>query len=1666
MAARAFAAMKISAATQTILFRGDGNVDKHTHLTHLLTHINSLSSKKAHKVHHRILAAQTVLAALGTAATPTCPTVSRFGQYTEIQFDDKHKIVGAKTLEFALDKARVTNVPPEERSFHVFYQLLAGASPEQRNEWRLNPDPAHWNYLASGSKAIEKADSDGFGKLLAALKTLGLSKKSQSHVLAVLAAILHLGQIQFVEAKNTETHDVETRVRNLDQVELVASLLGLDAAALESSLLQHTGYIGVDKCTVVHSVQQALEYTAKLASTLYALLFTWVTEFINSRLHFDNAHAMIAVAAFPGTQATWEPTPTHPSGSGVWAALANHVDAKVDKFSAEYIHALHAEFAIDANSPASLSLPVPSEPDTRTLRRRFAAELAERMPLDVLALFKSQCTNEFVAGLFALKAVADAAAAKSAHVPAKPLRKSSIKRKSKSGKSADEAAGPTILDELDGALKELLGDLTETNVMFVMCGHGHAAAQATLALAGPVLSSGGGLANYLVRAPLSRMVTRYGGLMTSRGLDEARPMRDRVDGLLRGIGVEDHVLGRESVWVGWKAVNMMERDLKKFKEWKKAQRGAGVDDATGSQYSAVAPGRGGGAGGAFDDGASYVSEDETYMSDNASMYDGFSIANGYSSTKGGAPGGAGASSAYGYSGLGSRSVMPDAASRAGAADQVEMLPAKDPTMPRVIEKKPTSPSRKRWVCFTWFVTWWIPSFCLSICGRMKDKHVQQAWREKVALCFIIFLLSCVVLFVIGVAGLIICPRKDVFSTGDLRDASSGKSRKMLAVVSGVVYDLNQLLVTLSPTFHSRAAFEPLIAADITAMFQRPPNVVCPGLNIDANIRFEEMNPNRTEANVGGYAASHIKDKWPRVAGILSSKQFRQGFYAVTEEDVREGWLWEDKLVQQFRFIVNNVVYDLTSYYGNQAQQMSDRKQDFLNFLPTDASPTQVSLPQYIKEQAVTGTVDFSNDERFMRIWNSPDKRIKECIQAMYTYAIVDDRNTWKCRYADYILLAMSIVLCCIILFKFLAALQLRGGTETPEKMDKFVMIQVPCYTEDELSMSRTINSIAALKYDDKRKLMIVIADGLIVGKGNDRPTSRIVLDILGVDPNLDPEPLSYQAIGEGTKQHNMAKVYSGLYEYEGHLVPYIVLVKVGKESETQRPGNRGKRDSQMMLMRFLNHLHYEKPMSPLELEMRHHITHVIGVDPKWYEYCLMIDADTTVHEESLTQLVAYSMTDTEIIGLCGETRLMNEKSTMTTMIQVYEYFISHHLSKSFESLFSSVTCLPGCFCMYRIVSANKGKPLLCHDTIIEEYSDIRVHTLHKKNLLHLGEDRYLTTLILKNFPAMKTKFTPAAIAYTFAPESFSVLLSQRRRWINSTFHNLFELIWVKGMCGFCCFSMRFIVFIDLIATIIQPATVLYLGYLIYLTVNAIVKEQSLNLVMISLILIAAMYGLQAIIFILKSAFDMIVWMIIYILAMPVFSFFIPLYSFWRFDDFSWGNTRVIVGDKGQKQLIREEDEYFDVSMIKHMKWDEYQAEVMETQSQASRMTDLERERELRELRELQLAAGGGAMSVRGGGSRPGSVHGPGGRPMSITSMQSLTQQQYMLAPAAAAGGFGGMPTDAELAHEIRRILMSSDLMRITKKQVREELSALFGMDLTPRKDFINGTIDAILRENM
>ncbi|KAJ1533042.1 Chitin synthase, class 3, partial [Nowakowskiella sp. JEL0078] len=204
---------------------------------------------------------------------------------------------------------------------------------------------------------------------------------------------------------------------------------------------------------------------------------------------------------------------------------------------------------------------------------------------------------------------------------------------------------------------------------------------------------------------------------------------------------------------------------------------------------------------------------------------------------------------------------------------------------------------------------------------------------------------------------------------------------------------------------------------------------------------------------------------------------------------------------------------------------------------------------------------------------------------------------------------------------------------------------------------------------------------------------------------------------------------------------------------------------------------------------------------------------------------------------------------------------------------------------------NSTIPLLIAPEIIDEYAEPVVDTLHKKNLLLLGEDRFLSTLMLRSFPKRKMVFVPQAVCRTVVPDEFKVLLSQRRRWINSTIHNLMQLVQIRELCGTFCFSMRFVVALELFGTAVMPAALIFMFILLISPIFTGRVEST------PLILLVLMLGLPGfLIMITTRKFIYVSWMFIYILAMPIWNFVLPIYAFWHFDDFSWGETRKVEGE--------------------------------------------------------------------------------------------------------------------------------------------------------------------------
>jgi chitin synthase len=757
---------------------------------------------------------------------------------------------------------------------------------------------------------------------------------------------------------------------------------------------------------------------------------------------------------------------------------------------------------------------------------------------------------------------------------------------------------------------------------------------------------------------------------------------------------------------------------------------------------------------------------------------------------------------------------------------------------------------------------------------MKSSKIRMAWREKLAICIIILFLSCSLLFFLIGFGNLMCPRQMVFTSQEISQMDDIKDPHVFAY--GRLYRIpdiisNHIASYVIPEFR----FASLLGTDVSSMFFKQDNFefYCPGLAIP-DPDWDTLN-RRQRNDATNYA--HRQGQF--YLEMLNRNAV--GRVAWPMQYIEKQSNSENRLI-----VINDNVYDVSSYFNSQVKFLPALVETlFSDFYGKDATP------QWRQFEASE-----SNARQYL-----------ECVNHLFYIGTVDKRNSLQCQLSNYILLGFTSVLVTIIVFKFLSALSCGSG-KVPEESEKYVIIQIPCYTENYESLSNTLEAIANLDYQSEKYLMFIVVDGIVTGSGNDKPTHLVLFEALGIDDMSKRPQFMYESLGEGEDQLNRGRVYTGLYLKNGKEIPFVVVVKVGREDEIVKPGNRGKRDSQLILMRLLSRCYFDSPMSPLEIEVKTQMIGRLGKDPGMYEYCLMVDSDTIAEPESLKHLVASFTHDSKKVGICGETRIANDKASWITMIQVYEYFISHHLSKSFESLFGSVTCLPGCFSMYRIRSANGKQPLFISPKIIKEYSLKKTNTLHLKNLLLLGEDRYLTTLMMKHFPRMKLSFNPDAKCKTVVPEEWSVLLSQRRRWINSTVHNLYELMGISNLCGCCIFSMKFIVFIDLFSTLVQPAGLLYVGYLIYSFIT-----QTEVFPLISIFMLAGAYGLQVIIFLFKREWAHIGWMIIYLFAMPVFGFYMPLYSFWKMDDFSWGSTR---------QVQEEESDSDDELSVSLSKWKE------------------------------------------------------------------------------------------------------------------------------------------------
>ena len=230
-------------------------------------------------------ALSTVLDSFGNAKTLMNPNASRHGRYLELHFNERGRFGGAKVLTFGLDKSRLCRLTHEERTYHVFYQFLAGATPAERDSFNLE-DPSDYALLASsGCYRLPSGpfsdDSIAMTELRAAMRTLGFKVKHMTSIFSMVVAILLLGNLQFADG---DAHDVSANISNPHVLDHAARLLGVMSDDLAQVLTNKTSYVRKELYTVLLNAEQSSKQRDRCVQDLYAILFAFVVETCNHRL--------------------------------------------------------------------------------------------------------------------------------------------------------------------------------------------------------------------------------------------------------------------------------------------------------------------------------------------------------------------------------------------------------------------------------------------------------------------------------------------------------------------------------------------------------------------------------------------------------------------------------------------------------------------------------------------------------------------------------------------------------------------------------------------------------------------------------------------------------------------------------------------------------------------------------------------------------------------------------------------------------------------------------------------------------------------------------------------------------------------------------------------------------------------------------------------------------------------------------------------------------------------------------------------------------------------------------------------------------------------------------------------------------------------------------------
>ncbi|XP_073034125.1 LOW QUALITY PROTEIN: myosin-17-like [Primulina eburnea] len=274
---------------------GAGKTETTKMLMRYLAHLGGRSGVEGRTVEQQVLESNPVLEAFGNAKTVRNNNSSRFGKFVEIQFDKSGRISGAAIRTYLLERSRVCQISDPERNYHCFY-LLCAAPPEERQKYKLgNPESFHF---LNQSKCIKLDGVDDAEEYLAtrrAMDIVGISEEEQEAIFRVVAAVLHLGNIEFAKGKEIDSSVIKDE-KSRFHLNTTAELLKCDPKSLEDAMIKRVMVTPEEVITRTLDPEAALGSRDALAKTIYSRLFDWIVEKINVSIGQDpNSKAIIGV---------------------------------------------------------------------------------------------------------------------------------------------------------------------------------------------------------------------------------------------------------------------------------------------------------------------------------------------------------------------------------------------------------------------------------------------------------------------------------------------------------------------------------------------------------------------------------------------------------------------------------------------------------------------------------------------------------------------------------------------------------------------------------------------------------------------------------------------------------------------------------------------------------------------------------------------------------------------------------------------------------------------------------------------------------------------------------------------------------------------------------------------------------------------------------------------------------------------------------------------------------------------------------------------------------------------------------------------------------------------------------------------------------------------------